>query len=109
MQRWVRGPAPKVVDCCVCMNTFHFMIFALYNTAANDWGGWVSATVRGAQYRHKSRSAQFKIGWGSFNPLALGILSLSFISFNPILEPITFFNILALFIPLGGAIVTNAA
>jgi hypothetical protein len=91
------------------MNSFHFVIFALYNTAANNWGGWESATVRGAQYLHKSRSVQFRIGWGSFYPLALSILPLSLISFNPILEPDTFFNILALFFLLGGVIVINAA
>jgi hypothetical protein len=52
VQAWVRGHAPKVIGCCVFVDIFHFMMFALYNTAANIWGGWESATVRGAQYQH---------------------------------------------------------
>jgi hypothetical protein len=76
VQRWVRGPAPRVIDCCVCMNSSHFVIFAHYNTAANVWGGWESATVRGAQYIDFGRSVHFMIGLGSgFFPFDLFFLS----------------------------------
>jgi hypothetical protein len=78
-----------------------------YRRERLGWMGERDCSRRPISALKQKRSVQDWVGF--FYPLALGILTLSFISFNPILEPDTFFYILALFIPLGGAIVINAA